>query len=48
VPDFIIDRQLAHFDLIAREYGDGVRAARAALAAGAADTISQAETVAAE
>lgn len=48
VPDFIIDRQLAHFDLIAKEYGDGVRAARAALAAGTADTISQGESVAAE
>ncbi|MDP1731048.1 MAG: catalase [Devosia sp.] len=48
VPDFIIDRQLAHFDLIAKEYGDGVRAARAALAAKSADTISQGETVVAK
>jgi len=45
VPDFIVDRQLAHFDLIAKEYGDGVRAA---LAAGATNSNSQGESVAAE
>lgn len=33
VPDAIIERQLVHFDRISQEYGDGVRAARAALAA---------------
>ena len=49
VPDDIIDRQLVHFDRIAREYGDGVRAARAASGAQAKDTISDTETgVAAE
>jgi catalase len=49
VPDAIIDRQLAHFDLVAKEYGDGIRAARAALAsAKPVDTISDAETAAAE
>jgi catalase len=48
VPDFIVERQLAHFDLIAKAYGDGVRAARAALGAGSSDTISQGENVAAE
>ena len=49
VPDEIIDRQLAHFDLIAKEYGDGIRAARAALKTGKpADAISDGESAAAE
>src|SRR5690606_14421287 len=49
VPDEIIDRQLVHFDLIAREYGDGIRAARAALRTGRpADAISDEESAAAE
>jgi catalase len=48
VPDEIVNRQLAHFDLIAKEYGDGVRAARAALAGQATDTISAGEDIAAE
>ncbi len=40
VPNEIIDRQLAHFDLIAKEYGDGIRVARARLATPVKDTIS--------
>ena len=49
IPGFIAERQLAHFDLIAKEYGDGVRAARAALATAApADAISDQESAAAE
>jgi catalase len=49
IPDFIADRQLAHFDLISKEYGDGVRAARAALTTSApADAISDQESAAAE
>jgi catalase len=49
VPDQIIDRQLAHFDQISKEYGDGVRAARAALkTAKPADSISDTESAAAE
>ncbi|HEY4202666.1 MAG TPA: catalase [Devosiaceae bacterium] len=48
VPDEIIDRQLAHFDQIAREYADGIRAARAALSGHAVDAISDAESAAAE
>jgi catalase len=48
VPDEIIERQLVHFDRIAREYGDGIRAARAALATGApAYTISYQQSAAA-
>ncbi|MCF1743371.1 catalase [Paradevosia shaoguanensis] len=49
VPDEIINRQLVHFDLIAKEYGDGIRAARAALGnKRPADAISDEETAAAE
>jgi catalase len=50
VPDEIIDRQLVHFDRVAKEYGDGVRAARAMLGrARPVDAISDGETgVAAE
>ncbi len=48
VPGFIVERQLGHFDLIARAYGDGVRAALAAQAAPAQDTISRGDSVAAE
>ncbi|WP_348984506.1 catalase-related domain-containing protein [Aliiroseovarius sp. S1339] len=35
VPDDVIDRVLVHYDLISQAYGDGIRAARAALASGA-------------
>jgi catalase len=49
VPEEIVERQLGHFDRIAREYGDGVRAARAALKTmGPADAISDQESAAAE
>jgi len=48
VPGFIVERQLGHFDLIAKAYGDGVRAALAAQAAPAQDTISRGDSVAAE
>jgi catalase len=34
VPDVIIDRVLVHYDRISPAYGDGIRAARAALAGG--------------
>ena len=44
VPDAIIDRQLAHFALIHPEYANGIRAARAALADRAKDTISAEES----
>ncbi len=45
VPEAIIDRQLAHIDVISKEYGDGIRAARAALAGRARDAISDQESV---
>jgi len=49
VPDEIIERQLGHFAKIDPAYAEGVRAARAHLAAQAANTISQAgDVVAAE
>lgn len=44
VPDAIIERQLMHFDLVSKEYGDGIRAARAALTAKAKDAISDQES----
>ena len=49
IPDAIAERQLGHFDRIAPEYGNGVRAARAALQTGRpADAISDTESAAAE
>lgn len=48
VPDEIIERQLAHFALIHPDYAQGIRAARAALARPAADTVSFGESTAAE
>ena len=48
VPPFIVERQLAHFDLISPAYGEGVRVALAQLPPAATDTISSAEGVAAE
>jgi catalase len=48
VPDEIIERQLAHFHLIDPAYAQGIRAARAALASKARDTISAGENTAAD
>jgi len=49
IPDAIAERQLGHFDRIALEYGNGVRAARAALQTSRpADAISDNESAAAE
>ncbi|NLN27617.1 MAG: catalase [Firmicutes bacterium] len=39
VPQFIIDRQLAHFDRVHPDYGDGVRAALAARRRTVAETV---------
>jgi catalase len=46
VPDEIINRQLAHFELIHPDYAQGVREARARLAGRAQDSISDKETAA--
>jgi catalase len=46
VPDEIINRQLAHFELIHPEYAQGVREARARLAGRPQDSISDRETAA--
>ena len=46
VPDAIIERQLAHFARIDPAYAEGVRTARAALAARAVDSISDQESTA--
>jgi catalase len=49
IPEAIAERQIAHFDRIDKAYGDGVRAARAALTtAHPADSISDGESAAAE
>ena len=48
VPDEIIERQLAHFHLVKPEYGDGIRAARAALAEAGRCDLGSGKLVAAE
>ena len=49
IPDAIAERQIGHFNRIATAYGEGVRAARAALkTARPADSISDNESAAAE